>query len=94
MTITAHTNHHLVTTIHLTIFLQSPTLFTLDPAEHDVTLLLNVNNQTLPTTKHPKTLLITIDPKVTFSQYINLTITKAKQMLIILKALTSNKYGK
>ena len=58
------------------------------------TLSLNLNNQTLPTTKHPKTLEITFYPKLTFSLYINFTLIKAKQTLNILKALTSNKWGK
>ena len=37
---------------------------------------------------------ITLDPKPTFSQHINVTINKTKQMLNILKALTSTKWGK
>ena len=40
-----------------------------------------------------KILRITHDPKLTFLQHINVTITKAKQMLNILKALTSTKWG-
>ena len=48
----------------------------------------------LRTTKHLKILGITLDPKLTFSQHINITITKTKQMLNILKALTSTKWGK
>ena len=60
-------------------------------AEYDTTLSLKVNNQTLPTTKHPKNFDITLDPKLTLLQHINVTITKAKQMI---KALTSTKYDK
>ena len=67
------------------------TLFTSDPAEYSTTLSLKLNNQTLPTTKHQKIFRITPDPKLTFSQHINVTITKAKQTLNILKALTSTK---
>ena len=48
----------------------------------------------LPTTKHPKILEMTLDPKLTFSQHTNVTITKPKQTLNILKALTSTKSGK
>ena len=70
------------------------TLYTPDPAEYSTTLSLKLNNQTLPTTKHPKILGITLDPKLTFSQHINVTIIKAKQTLNILKALTSTKWGK
>ena len=95
ITITAsHTCHHLSPTIYSTIFLQSTTLFTLDPAKYDTTLSFNLNNQTPPTTKHPKTLLIIFNPKVTFLQYLNLTVIKAKQTLDILKVFTSNKYAK
>ena len=68
--------------------------FTLYPAEYGTTLSFNLNNQTLPITKHPKTLEITFETKLTFSQYINLTVIKAKQMLNILKALVLNKLGK
>ena len=52
-------------------------LFTPDPAEYSTTLSLKLNNQTLPTTKHPKILGITLDSKLTFSQHISVTITKA-----------------
>ena len=69
-------------------------IFTPDPGEYSTTLSLKLNNQTLPITKHLKILGITLDPKLTFSQHINLTITKAKQMLNILKALASTKWGK
>ena len=68
--------------------------FTPDPTEYSTTLSLKLNNQTLPTTKHPKILGITLDLKLTFSQHINVTINKAKQTLNILKALTSTKCGK
>ena len=61
-------------------------LFRPDPAEYVTTLLLKVNNQTLPT----KRIAILcnysrIDPKLTFLQLINLTIITAKQMLNIFK---------
>ena len=59
-----------------------------------MTLSLKLNNQTLPTTKHSKILVTTLEPKLTFSQYISVTITKVKQTLNILKALTSSKSGK
>ena len=65
------------------------TFFTADPAKYGTTLSLTLNNQTLPTTKHSKIFGITLDPKLKFSQYVNVTIIKAKQMLNILKALTS-----
>ena len=86
----SHTNHHLSPTTHSTMFLQIIILFTPDPAEYGTTLLFNINNQTPPTTKHPKTLGITFDSKLTFSQHINLTVIKAKQTFNICKARTSN----
>ena len=69
-------------------------IFTPGPAEYSTTLQPKLNNQALPTIKHPKTLEITLDPKLIFSQHINVTINKAKQTLNILKALTSTKWGK
>ena len=81
--------------LHINTDKTTTTLFTPDPAEYVKTLLFKLNNQTpLPTTKHPKILRITLDLKLTFSQHIIVTITKAKQTLSILKALTSNKWGK
>ena len=92
ITITAsYHQHHLSSITHSTIFLQTITLFAPDPAEYGTTLSFNLNNQTPLTKKHPKTLGSTFDPKLTFSQYINLTLIKAKQKLNILKALTLNK---
>ena len=70
------------------------TLFTTNLAEYGTTLSLKLNNQTLPTTKHPKILIITLDPKMIFLQHINITITKAKQTHNILKALVSTKWVK
>ena len=67
------------------------TLFTPNAVEYGTTLLLKLNNLTLPTTKQPKLLGITLDPKLTFSQYINVIISKAKQMLYIVKAPTFTK---
>ena len=65
-----------------------------DLAKYGTTLPFKLNNQTLLTIKHPKILGITLDPKLTFSQHTNVAVTKAKQMLNILKALTSTKWGK
>ena len=80
--------------LHINTEKTTTTLFTQDPAEYGTTLSLKLNNQTLPITKHPKILGITLDPKLTFSQHINVTITKAKQTLNIIKALTVAKWGK
>ena len=45
---------------------KSTTTHTLDPSEHGTTLSLKLNNQILPTTKHPKIFKITLEPKLTF----------------------------
>ena len=103
MTITAsHTKHLLhkiykwatTNNLHKNTDKTNITLFTPDPAEYSTTLSLKSNNQTLKTTKHPKILGITLDLKLTFSQHINVAITKAKQTLHILKPLTSTIWGK
>ena len=44
--------------------------------EYGSTLSLKLNNEILPT-RTPKTLGITFDPKLIFSQHINLTVIKA-----------------
>ena len=82
--------------LHINTDKTTTTLFTPDTAKYSITLSLKLNNQTLPTTKHPKILETTLDPKLTFSQHtrISVTITKVKQTLNILKALTSSKSGK
>ena len=51
-------------------------------------------HQTLLATKHLNIFGIIFDPKLTFSQHINLTIIKAKQVRNILKAPTSTKWDK
>ena len=48
-------------------------------------LSLKLSYQTLPTTKHPIILKITLDPKLNFFQHINVTMTKAKQTLTFSK---------
>ena len=83
--------------LHINTDKATTTLFTLEPAKYNTTLSLKLNNQTLPTTKHSKILAIAFDPKLTFSQHTvrtNITITKTKQTLNILKALTSSKWDK
>ena len=80
--------------LYINIDKTTTALFILNPTDYSTTLLPNLNNQTLPTTKHPKILGITLDPKLTFLQNINVTITKAKQTLHILKVLTSTKWVK
>ena len=79
------------TTLHVNTDKTTIILFKSHPTEYGTILSLKLNNQTLPTTKQPKILGIILDPKLKFLQHINITITKAKQMLNILKALTSIK---
>ena len=61
--------------LHINTDKTTTTIFTPDPAEYSTILLLKLNNQTLTTTKHPKILRITLNPKLTFSQHINVNIT-------------------
>ena len=46
------------------------TLFTPDPAEYKSNLDLKINNTALPMATHPKVLGLTLDPKLTYSTYI------------------------
>ena len=62
--------------LHINTDKTTTTLFTPEPAEYSRTLSLKLNNKTLLRIKHPKILEITLDPKLTFSQHINVTITK------------------
>ena len=73
--------------LHINTDKITTTLFIPGPAKYSTTLSLKLNNQTFSTTKHKKVLGITFDPKLTFSQHINVTIFN------ILKALTSTKWG-
>ena len=84
----------IINNLHINTDKTTATLFTPDRAKYSITLSLKLNNQTLPTTKHPKILGTTLDPKLTFSQHISLTMSKVKQTLNILKTLTSSKSGK
>ena len=70
------------------------TLFTSHPAEYNTTLTLQINNTTLPTSKEPKILGITFDPKYTFTKHIQNIHTRARKTVNILKALTSTHWGK
>ena len=81
--------------LHISTDKTTTTPFTPDPAKYGTTLSLKLNNQTLPTIKHPQFLGITLDLKLTFSQHINVYITNAKQTLNILKnSLLPNEVNK
>ena len=62
-----------------------PHFFTSDPADYGTTLSLKLNNQILPTKKHAKMFGITLDPKLTFSQHLNITMTKQNKCLTFSK---------
>jgi hypothetical protein len=70
------------------------TLFTTDPAEYNKELNLNINNTKIPTVKHPKVLGLTFDPKLNFSQHIELTKDKASKTINLLKSLSATNWGK
>ena len=72
----------------------SCTLFTPDPKEQETQIQLTINNQTIPTIKHPKILGVTYDPKLTFNEHAKITRTTASKTINILKALTSVTWGK
>ena len=77
--------------LHINTDKTTTALFIPDPAENGTTLSLKLNNQTLTTTKQPKILEITVNPKLTFSQHINVTSLKENKQ--IFKALASTKWG-
>jgi len=70
------------------------TLFTNDQSEFNKTLSLTINNESIPTIKHPKILGLTFDPKLNFGEHINKTKEKANKTINIMKSLTSTKWGK
>ena len=55
---------------------------------------LLIDNTTLPMTTRSKILGLTLDPKLTYKRHIDLTATKARNTINILKVLTSTKWGK
>jgi hypothetical protein len=72
----------------------SCTLFTPDPAEYSNVLNLTINNQLIPTTKHPKILGVTFDPKLTFNEHIKNVKTAENKSINIIKSLTGTSWGK
>ena len=61
--------------LHINTAKTITTFFITDRGENGTTLSLKLNNETLLATKHPK-ILGTLDQKLTFSQYINVIVTK------------------
>ena len=70
------------------------TLFTNDQSEFNNDLSLTINNDVIPTIKHPKILGLTFDPKLNFGEHITKTKEKANKTINIMKSLTSTKWGK
>ena len=64
------------------------TLFTQDSSEYNTELQLKINNIPIPTNKHPKTLGLILDPKLTYTEHIKQIKTKALRTTNIMKALT------
>ena len=70
------------------------TLFAPDPAEYSKSLNLYIDNNLLATNPFPKILGLNFDPKLTFSEHIKYTKTKAYKTIKIYKALTGTSWGK
>ena len=64
------------------------TLFTPDPAAYKSNLDIRINNTALPMATHPKVLILTLDPKLTFSTHIYNISVQAHKPLQMIKALT------
>ena len=62
--------------LHINTEKTTTTLFTSDTAKYSTTLSLKLNNQTLPTTQHPKIFETILDPKLTFLQHISVPSLK------------------
>ena len=64
------------------------TLFTPDPADYTSNLDLKINNTALPIATHPKVLILTLDPKLTYSTHIHNISVQAHRPLQMIKSLT------
>ena len=69
------------------------TLITTDLAEYNTRLNLQSNNTILDMHTHPKTLILTIDIKLTYNNYIDNKAAKASKTMPILKVFSSTKWG-
>ena len=70
------------------------TLSTPDLAEYNTQHELQIYNITLPMNINPKILGLTLHPKLTYTKHIEITTTKARKTIQILKALTSTTWRK
>ena len=70
------------------------TLFTPDPAEYSTQPKLQIDNITPLMNISPKILGLTLDLKLTYNKHIEITTTKARKTIQILKALTLTTWGK
>jgi hypothetical protein len=70
------------------------TLLTPDSKQYSVYLELNVRGTMLGMEKHPRILGVTFDPKMTYSEHVRSTASKAKKNINILKALSGADWGK
>ena len=69
------------------------TLFTPDPAEYNKNLNIKLEGQRIKTTKNPKILGLTFDPKLTFSEHIKNVENASKGNLRLIKALSGTTWG-
>ena len=70
------------------------TLFTPDTTEYSTQLELQIDNIPLPMNINPKIIGLTLHPKLTYKKNIEITTTKARNTIHILKALTSTTWRK
>ena len=69
------------------------TLLTPDPAEYNYVLNLKIKGESLETTKNPKILGLTFDPKLTFAEHVKNTEDTSKKALKLVKALSGTTWG-
>ena len=69
------------------------TLLTPDPAEYNYELNLKIKGEPLETTKTPKILGLTFDPKLTFAEHVKKTEENSKKALRLVKALSGTSWG-
>ena len=70
------------------------TVLTPVPAEYKSNLDLYINNTALPMATHPTVLCLTLDPKLTYSTYIQNISVQAQKPLQMIKALTATGWCK
>lgn len=72
----------------------SATLFTLWTREVNQELNITINNQRVPTTKHPKILGVTFDPLLTFNRHSSNVKNRMATRNNVLKSISGSTWGK